>query len=85
MRTYQRIGLLTGCLALATLYVPRCLGIATDWPTRPRLVPARAADPGLSAELQAAALTGPGERIDEGPEDRVEFQTPGSAGWAEGQ
>lgn len=85
MRTHQRIGLLAGCLALATLYVPPCLGIATHWPTRPRLSPPRAADPGLDVELQAAALSRPGPGIDGGPEERVEFPSPGSGAWVEGQ
>ena len=85
MRTHQRIGLLAGCLALATLFVPPCLGIATAWPTRPNLAPAHAADPGLSVGLQAVALSKPGDRIDVARQDRVEVQTSGSEAWVEGQ
>ena len=85
MRTHQRIGLLAGCLGLATLHVPLCLGIATSWPTRPRLATAPAADPGLPALLQAAALSKPLDRTDGVPQDRAEVQISESDTWAEGQ
>jgi len=85
MRTHQRIGLLAGCLALAMLHAPECLGIATRWPSRPRLTSAPGADAGLPVLLQAAALSKPLDRIDGASQDRAEVPTPGSETWMEGR
>ncbi len=85
MRTHQRIGLLAGCLALAALYVPPCLRIATHWPTRPRLAPARAAGPGPSVLLQAVALSPTAGWTTSAVQDRVQLRTSGSPTWVEGQ
>ena len=85
MRTHQRIGLLAGCLALATLHMPQCLGIATGWPCRPRLASAPAEVPALPVLLQAAALSKPLDRIEGVPQDRAKVQTPESETWVEGQ
>lgn len=85
MRTHQRIGLLAGCLALATLHLPQCLGIATCWPCRPSLASAPSAQPAFPVLLQAAALSKPLDRTDGAPQDRAQVKTPESDTWVEGQ